>query len=166
MKHKGNAMVLEKKRIWEPIQSIDGQYWLEFSVDNREFIKSGNSIKINRIIKFRLRNDKEEKKTIDLTFDEIASYCITSESYSNNSMELVENEKELKSKNSWGFYTVENSSFIERIEKQTGMPATIYNFTHYYIVTLDDTIDIITGSKPMVEFFVDNILVESSDKKI
>jgi predicted nucleic acid-binding protein len=145
-------MISEKKKIWEPIEGIDGNYWLEFVVDNREFIKQGNSTKINRIIKFRLRNDKEENKVIDLTFDDIASYRITNESYSNNSIDLIESEKEkLQNKAFWGFYVIENSSFIELIEKQTGIPATIYNFQHYYIATIDDTIDIISNAKPIVK---------------
>src|SRR5580700_7923877 len=106
-------MTSEKARIWEPIKNIGGHYWLEFIVDKREYIKSGNCTKINKVIKFRLRHDKEENKTIDLIFDDIASYRITNESYSDNSIDHIESTKDRKARGPWGFYTIENSSFIE-----------------------------------------------------
>lgn len=158
-------MMSEKARIWEPIESIGGRYWLEFVVDKREFIKSGNFTKINRIIKFRLRSDKEENKAVDLMFDDIASYRITNESYSDDSIDRIENEKERKERGPWGFYTIENSLFIEHIEKQTGIPASIYDFRHFYIVCMDDIIDIIAGVGPIVKILVDDKVVESNDSE-
>jgi hypothetical protein len=153
----------EKKRIWQPLRNIEGAYWFEFVVDSREFIKNGNCTKISRIIKFRLRNDTQENKNIDIIFNDIASYRITNESYDRDSVDVIENEKELKSKGVWGFYTIENSSFIAFIEGQTGIPSTIYNFKHYRIITIDDYIDIIASCEPKVELFVDGKAIESSD---
>lgn len=153
----------EKIKIWEPLQNIQGRYWLEYIVDKREYIKSGNCIKINKVIKFRLRHDAEENKTVDLLFDDIASYRVTNESYSNNSIKHEESEDEIKSKLPWSFYTMNNSSFIELIEKETGIPATIYDFKHYYIVSMDDTIDIISNVEPVVELIIDGKVVESTD---
>lgn len=152
----------QKVRIWEPIHNMGGRYWLEFVVDKREFIKNGNCIKINRIIKFKLRHDKEENKAIDLSFDDIASYRITNESYSDNSIEHAENKEDIKNKLPWSFYTMENSSFIELIEQQSGIPASIYSFKHYHIASMEDVIDIITSSKPIVEFKIDDKIVETN----
>lgn len=155
----------EKIKIWEPLQDIGGRYWLEYVVDKREYIKSGNYIKINKIIKFRLRHDAEESKTVDLLFDDIASYRVTNESYSNNSIEHEENEDEIKSKFPWSFYIMKNSSFIELIEKETGIPASIYDFKHYHIITLEDTIDIITNAEPVVKVLINDTVISSSTNK-
>lgn len=153
----------EKVKMWEPVKGIGGKYWLECVIDDRNFIKRGNCIKITRYIKFRLRKNEEEHKTIELTFADIASYTITNESYSGPAIDLVDSEKELKkSKGVWIFYTMEDSASIELIEQQTGIPASVYNFRHYHIIAIDDVIDVITNVEPRVEVFLDDILVETN----
>jgi hypothetical protein len=48
------------------------------------------------------------------------------------------------------------------IEQQTGIPATIYGFKHYHIVSMDDVVDIISNSQPIVELFRGDVRIETS----
>ena len=128
-------MIKNKLTIWD-INLLDknNEFFIDSILDNMESLEINLSDKSNKILK--------------MTWSDIISYRCTYESYFSYGAYFADTDK-MRGKN---FYLVENSEYIENIEKWS-YPEVINdtlksNLKHYGIYTVDYCVDLISASEP------------------
>ena len=94
-----------------------------------------------------LKGDKDDSKVLKISFEDILSYRNTNESYMLKIWNDTPNEKLGKV-----FYKIDKSSYIDFFNEMSCGIYKNWNIVHYGIYTSEDCIDILSVTKPKIEW--------------
>jgi hypothetical protein len=144
---------MEKKiKLWKPLLSIGGEYWFE-----NLSLKDGN---------FHFLYKKVNQENINIRIvcsGGIATFKYTNETFTGSFIYGDDNVEEVKKLEPWSFFIIEDSQYLRQTSLDSGGLSDSFNFKHYCIITMDETLDLIYGLEPIVEILVDGIVIESTD---
>lgn len=141
-----------KIKIWKPLDTISGKYWLEsLALIDEKFV-------------FIYR--KHQQKNIQVHVicgGGLPSFRYTNETYLEG-FTYFDDPEEMEKIRPWCFYTVEDSEYLKKISDESGELSDILGFNHYCIISENETIDLVYPAEPIVEIVVNGKIIESSDE--
>ena len=143
--------MINKIKIWKPLDDIGGNYWFEnLSLTNENFV-------------FIYRKEKQRNTKIHIICaGGLPSFRYTNETFL-GAFTHIDSLEEIKSIRPWCFYTVENSAYLKKISDDSGGLSDNFDFKHYCIISEDEALDLIYSVEPVVEIVVDGVVIKSSD---
>jgi hypothetical protein len=147
----GNNMILEQWHTWQPLRKmIEGYYIKSYTNDNF----------CSLAIVLEQYNAQKETE-LRILFDGIEAYKVTNETYRLKLWQyLSDTHKNLNRK--WPLFTVENSTYLKTLSEDSSGITDYLHFKHYCIMDSEWSFDIATPTEPMVELFVDGLLIETN----
>jgi hypothetical protein len=141
----------EQWHAWHPLQKMTGKYTIKSYINN-DFC--------NLVIILQQYNAEHDTE-IKIVVDSVEAYRVTNETYKLKLWEyLSETHKELNRK--WPLFIIENSTFLHFLSEQSKTISDDRHFKHYCIMDSEWSIDIATPTEPLIELFVNGILIETN----
>lgn len=132
----------EQWTYWEPISGLSKKYHTKLI---------SNSFKKGFVI--NLVDDNNKKISIRFT-GTVISYRITDESYIFDTLTFLENNYGKDFYGDWTFFKIENSEYVEWINKQTYDVYQDIGLKHFCILASDLRLDFITTYEPEVKYIL------------
>lgn len=131
---------------WKPISDRFLKWYYTESISDNE-----NGLKI---ILFDAENPSDKRILIHFTKG-VDAYRITNESFTNEIINFVDDKYGVDFYVDWPFFKIEDSEYLEWLNKKSSGISEPYKFTHYCIFTSDALLDILSYDEPIVTLIED-----------
>ena len=143
-------MISEQWHTWQPLIKMNSEYSIQ-SCTNNNF----------SALAIVLEECTHKETTLHVSFNSIEAYRITNETYKLELWQyLSRTHSNLNRK--WPLFVVENSAYLELLSQESQGITDYLHFKHYCIMDSEWVLDIAAHAQPIVELFVNSVLVETN----
>ena len=144
-------MKLEHWHAWQPLKKMTGKYYIK-SYTNNDFCS---------LVIVLEKYNVEQQTEVRIFIDSVEAYRVINESYRLKLWVYLSNtHKELNRE--WPLFRIEDSTFLNFLSEESQTISDSIHFKHYCIMDSEWSIDIATPTEPLVELFINGILVETN----